>query len=180
MSDRWYVVNTKNKLENFAADNLSDQGFPTFYPKYIKTIERHGRSMKLVVPFYPSYIFVRFNLDTDPWRRIFGTRGVNQLVCAQEDSVLAVPIGFVEDLILSCDADGYIPVETGVGIMETYVPGEELEVKDGPFAGMKGICEKSDGDRVRIFLSLLSRETAVSLSVSSISRDNPIGGSASQ
>lgn len=177
MTERWYVVHTKHKQEQTAAENLWDQGFPVFYPRYIKEDVKAKTVQQRVLPFYPGYIFVRFDIGTSPWKRICSTRGIVQLVCATEENAVAVPPGFVEDLILQCDKEGFIPVNKGVEIMQSYTPGELLQVKDGPFAGLIGVCEQSDNERVRIFLSLLSRETTVSLTLSSVQRNKTTSGS---
>lgn len=163
MAQRWFVVNTKPRLETYASTNLNDQGFITFNPRYRQARVVRKKVITEVLPFYPTYIFVRFDKAVDPWKVIPNTRGVKQIITASEDSASPVPVGFVEDLILSADKEGYLLVDDGVDIMQRYMPGEELEIVDGPLRGMIGICKESSQGRVRIFLSLLSRQTEVSL-----------------
>lgn len=181
MAQRWYVANTKPRLEQYAAENLMRQGFGVFYPRYLKTIVKNSKPIRVVLPLYPSYIFVLFDLQKDHWTKIYGTRGVVQLLCASEDRVSPVPCGFVEDLMKTCGKDGYISIDLEAKLIEDYAVGSQLEVVDGPFKGNIGVCAGSAGGRVRLFMTLLSRQVKISLDSAFVFpadlRNTAIGGS---
>ena len=73
---RWYVVHTRPNGELRAAHNLERQGFKTYLARYIKE-RRHARKVERIQqPLFPRYVFVNLDTDTDRWRSILGTFGV--------------------------------------------------------------------------------------------------------
>lgn len=76
----WFVVYTKARQERVAVENLARQNFEAYCPNIAITKRRKGQLISLIEPFFPRYIFLRFNLKSDNWAPIRSTRGVSNLV----------------------------------------------------------------------------------------------------
>src|SRR6185437_17046763 len=80
VGERWYVARTLPQRELRAAQQLANQGFRSFLPRYWKN-RRHARKMETIsVPLFPRYIFTILDQGRDRWRSINGTFGVDRLL----------------------------------------------------------------------------------------------------
>jgi len=151
------VVHAKPHEEDRAALNLRRQAYEVYCPRTRKVV-RHARKVtQHVSSLFPGYLFVRLDLSCDHWRSVNGTRGVVKLVTFQ-DIPAAVPVGIVEALQSRTDLDGAIMWSS------CLKEGQQVEVADGPFAGLIGTLQDLSGaDRVCVLLNLLGRSVAVTL-----------------
>jgi transcription antitermination factor NusG len=108
-------------------------------------------------PFFPGYLFVSLDLDCERWRSINGTVGVIRLVAfGSGGRPTPLPRGFVERLQELNDGNCPIANELRAG--------DRVRVIGGPLDDLCGALEgASDHERVTILLSLLGKETRVSL-----------------
>ena len=115
------------------------------------------RGFERVGPLFPRYLFIRFDVGADQWRRIYRTRGIAGLIGIAVDRPTPVPVGIVEGLIgrtSTCrivDDPGYAEVK----------PGDCGQIVEGPWAGWSGICTVRARDRVALLLSVFGREQVV-------------------
>ena len=156
-NERWYVARTLPQRELQAAQQLNNQGFRTFVPRYWKN-RRHARKVETIsAPLFPRYIFVIVDQTRDRWRSINGTMGVDRLLMYGGEPQ-AVPHGVVESLVAAGDAQGNI--RFGFNLSE----GQAIKVMAGPFAELAGQLERLDeGGRVRVLLEILGRRVRVML-----------------
>lgn len=112
----------------------------------------------MLAPFFPGYLFVGLDLEGECWRSINGTIGVLRLVAfATSGRPARVPRGFVERLVSLSGSDG-------LSHDEELSAGDQVRVIGGAFDDLCGILETAgDAERVRILLSLLGKETRVTL-----------------
>ena len=54
----WYLVYTKPRKEEVAADNLIRQGYEVFLPKLRETKQRNRRLKEKLVPLFSRYLFI--------------------------------------------------------------------------------------------------------------------------
>lgn len=169
MRTRWYVVQTKSHLEQFATDQLRNQQFEVFCPAYKQVSQRGKKTTTQILPLYPAYIFVKFDLEHDHWTAINNTRGVIGLLGVRHGFyVTPLPEGFVEEMLMKSSDDGLISLEESVEELIQFTPGMSLEVKDNQFKGLVGTYVQNTGDRVTLLLSLLSSKIKVSLPLRSV------------
>jgi transcriptional antiterminator RfaH len=146
---RWYVVKTLPRREIFAGQQLENQGFTVFMPKQVKTV-RHARRIRTsFAAFFPSYLFVRLDVERQRWRSINGTRGVSHLITRGEHPV-ATPPGVVEELIAASD-------ERGVLVEGPWLEvGQQVRITHGPFVDQLAIIERfSNAEGVRVLLEIM-------------------------
>lgn len=160
---RWYVVNTLPHQELRAQENLKRQGFEVWLPEFRRK-RRHARRIDtVVVPLFPTYLFVQIDVDVERWRSINGTFGVVRLLC-EGDQPTAVPSGLIDGLKLKVDASGTIVLPP-----RQFRVGETVRVTAGPFAEMEGMFEDMSGrDRVLILFNLLGRQVRASVPLSEL------------
>jgi transcriptional antiterminator RfaH len=158
---RWYVVHTQPQAEARALWHLRNQGFHCFLPRIVG-LRRHARQvMRVLVPLFPRYFFVRFDLDVTSWRAINGSRGVVNLL-TDGTRPLAAPVGAIESLVVKCDPQGV----ASLNVMGVFSAGRNVRIKSGAFAGQVGSITKilSEGsERVGVLLTLLGADTELQI-----------------
>ena len=154
---RWYAAQTLHRRESGAQLQLEAQGFASFLPQITRTV-RHARQLRTVTaPLFPSYVFVRLDLERDRWRSVNGTYGVARLVMADGRPV-PVPKGVVESLFTLRDANGVVRLDYDLSI------GQRVEVIAGPFAQALGDLVRLDGrERVQILLDIMGGKVPVTV-----------------
>jgi transcriptional antiterminator RfaH len=155
--ERWYVARTLPHRELRAAQQLANQGFRSFVPRYWKN-RRHARKMETIsVPLFPRYIFTILDPGRDRWRSINGTFGVDRLITYGGEP-RPVPHGVVERLIEASDLEGNIQFDFQLK------EGQTVRVTAGPFADLVGELEYlDDHGRVRILLEIMGGKMRVAL-----------------
>ncbi len=155
----WYLIFTKPRQENQAQENLERQGFITYLPLTQQSRRRNGRYIKSIEPYFPRYLFIQLNTDTDNWAPIRSTLGVSQMV-----RFGGVPV-VVPDQLITClkendDSNGLQKV-----IKRDISPGDKVEIISGPFAGYEGIYQQQKGaERVAVLLEIVGQNAALTLS----------------
>ena len=149
----WFVAATNPGGERTAEINLKRQGFQVVLPVHEKP-RRHARKVETVRrPVFPGYIFVAFDISTMPWHSINGTLGVRYLITGN-GKPMAVNQDFMTELFAALSSDGLIELPE-----KQFLPGQCVEVCEGPFEGLIGtICNADQQQRIRILLSLMGRE----------------------
>ncbi|MEQ9560294.1 MAG: transcription termination/antitermination NusG family protein [Rhodospirillales bacterium] len=147
----WYAVYTQSGKEAFAAQNLVNQGFEPYLPRYRKR-RRHARRVETVLtPLFPRYLFVRMDPHLNRWRSINGTFGVSHIL-TDGDLPRAVPDEVI-DTIRSHEDQGVVTI-----LPPAFAKGQMVAINDGPFSDKRGIFEcVDDHDRVVLLLDLMGR-----------------------
>jgi transcriptional antiterminator RfaH len=137
---RWYALYTKPRQEKRATENLVAWGIEALFPRLA------GGSSILPVPFFPQYIFARFDLYR-MLRKVHFTRGISHVV-----SFGGVPAAVPDEIIgtLRCRADKDMIIRREL----TLAPGDTVVIQRGPLQNFVGVFEKElpGAERVRILL----------------------------
>ena len=166
----WYALYTRYQHEKSVARILQGNGFEVFLPLQTATHRWKDRFKKLVMPLFPSYVFLRSGVE-------------------QQCSILATPgvCWFVE----TAGRPAEIPlneIDTIRRIVEQRLcvephpflkSGDYVRVRSGVLEGVEGILirKKGRGDRLVISVELLQRAVAIDLDALSVERifRRPIG-----
>ena len=156
----WYLIFTKPRQENLARENLERQGFVTYLPLAQQTRRRNSRYIKAIESYFPRYLFIQLNTDTDNWAPIRSTVGVSQMV-----RFGGLPAVIPDDLIACLgendDANGIQEL-----VEQEFSPGDRIIIVDGPFAGYKGIYQQQkSAERVAVLLEIVGKNAALTISV---------------
>lgn len=156
----WFVVYTKAQLEVTAQEHLTRQNFETYLPMVETRKRRQGQLVSMIKPFFPRYLFVRFNRDTDDWSPVRSTRGVCGLV--KFDGVpKPVPSSLINGLKRNEDEEQLQRYK-----QPDWQPGDEVAIEQGPFAGYSCIFQqRRSADRVAVLLNIVNKPTRATLNV---------------
>ena len=145
---KWYLIQTKTNSEKFAVSNLKNQGFTCWYPEYEKIITHARKKQKIKKPLFPSYIFIKMNLENIQWSAINYTPGVKGMITyGGKPAILGDK--YYNQLINMLNKDGLFEYN------EMYI-GKKVKIISGPFLGMVGKIDRIDAkSRVRILLDIL-------------------------
>lgn len=152
---RWYAVQTHPGRESLAEQQLRNQNFTVFFPLQMSGLRRARRLEQRAVSYFPGYIFVRLNLQSDRWRSINGTFGVRSLVMFG-DRPAPLPDGFVEFLRSMTDDNGLFAPTT------IFNEGDRVRILSGPFADLVGTIDRLEsGARARILMGLIGGSVSI-------------------
>jgi transcriptional antiterminator RfaH len=154
----WYVIQTKSRQEFKALSELNNQLFECFLP----TVEKYGRKgdhpNKAVEPLFSRYLFVRFNEKENKWIKIQNTRGVSR--------ILSFGGRFAR---LSNDCVEEIRVHMQSVQPAGFKRGDPVAITAGPFEGLQGIFQISDGaKRALVLIDILCHARNINLPLNDI------------
>jgi transcription antitermination factor NusG len=147
----WFVIHTKSRAEKALARWLQAEAIWFFLPLYKKQAGQNGRDHTSYPPLFPGYLFVWGNADSKAYA--FESRQVAQCLPVHNQDELTSDLADVFRL-MSGDRP-LMPVQK-------MPPGTEVEVIDGPFAGMIGKI-LGEGSRNRLFVEVKMINQGVSV-----------------
>jgi transcription antitermination factor NusG len=153
VSTPWYAVYTRHQHEKAVAHGLAGKQFDTFLPLYTSIRRWKDRSVRLSLPLFPGYVFLRGDLE----RRlaILTTPGVHCLVSlgGQPASIPATEIEAVRRAVEST-----FQVEPHPFLR----CGDRVRVTSGALAGIEGIVvRKKNSCRLVLSVEILEKSVAV-------------------
>lgn len=150
MSLRWYVARTEPRAEFLAANELSRDGFQTFFPRVKSLRARMGRAYE---PLFPGYLFLRIDPDSGGWPSFRpGHRIVGWVSFGGEAGWLPDPVvGELMDRVKAINTQG--------GLWRRFRPGEIVKVTSHNLEGLAQVVQegKSPHARVRVLMQLMGR-----------------------
>jgi len=156
----WYVAHTQPLKEFVAQQNLLDQGYEVYLPKFRKLCRHARKIQEKVAPLFPRYLFVGMDLTTALWRNINGTRGVSYVVMGGENTPSKVPSSIIHDLKSQEVSEGVVPLSSLI----TFSKGEKVRILEGAFTDQIAVFESMDDkSRVQLLLTFMGREMKMTL-----------------
>lgn len=153
----WYVVYSKPHKEEQAQFHLRAKGVDVFFPRL--DVSRASESRQRIIPLFPNYLFVYMELDTEA-HRVMWSPGVKRII-SFGDRPAPLDTSIVEFLQQQTGSNGAIKARSRLRV------GQEVEIRGGPFDGLLGVIQDPPDarGRVRILLTLLSRQVSVRMGV---------------
>lgn len=152
----WYTLRTKTKAEHIAAAHLRQfSGVETFCPR----IRFHKATQRGKVLFhqamFPSYIFARFDFEKQ-CRAVTYANGVSTIVHFGDQYIPIAPT-FIHFLRQEMGPEEVKYVKPAIE------PGDEVEIAEGPFRGVKAIVHHymPAKDRVQVLMEMLGKTQPV-------------------
>lgn len=174
---RWYCIRTEFGAEITADMAIRTAEFETFFPMlWIAPLPARrtemGRLMpaqsERLVPLFRRYIFARF-LRSDPsWRRIATMRGVERIFSTSPTTPIPVPDVAIDIVRKQCHPNGVV-YPPGHGEKRAAMEiGAIGRIPNSAFPDLVGICDWSEGDRVRLLMSIMGRQVPVTVDRSAV------------
>lgn len=144
----WYLLKTKLRQEFRAKEHLENQALTTYLPILTRKSKRQE-------PLFPGYIFITTDSGPSAIGAIRSTRGVLGFVRFGAE-IATVAESLIQDIQMLEDRFRGLP---------KFIPGQEVECKSGPFAGLRGIFEAESGEeRCIILLNILNSPRPIRVS----------------
>ena len=174
---KWYAVHTYSGFEDNVKLALEERIVSSGLKKYFgdiivpkeDVIEKtaKGGKKKIKRKFFPGYIFIRMNVNTDSWHLLKATPKVT---------------GFVGDQLNPMPVDesemGKIVAQITEGIKRPkakieFSKGDGVKITEGPFSGFNGIINeiKPDKSKLEVLVSIFGRATPVELDFTQVERN---------
>jgi len=160
----WYAAYTCANHERKVASQMEQRGLESFLPLY-ETVRRwKDRKMRLQLPLFPGYVFVRMSLRER--LRVLQIHGVARLVGFGER-----PVALPQDEI------DLLRVGLGRGVNAQPHPyltaGCIVRVIHGPLAGMEGVLLRTKGAfRLILSIDLIMKSIIVDVDAADVRRLN--------
>ncbi len=162
----WYLIHSKPNQETTAKENLERQGYETYLPLIPTRRKKRGKSIKVIAPMFPRYLFIYLSNKTDNWGPIRSTLGVSTLVRFGMEPA-KVPDDFVKLLKDRETDEGFHPVEK-----KEYIEGEKVFIAEGPFEGYEAVFSyKEANDRVVVLLKIAENYVKLKLERAAIEQE---------
>lgn len=184
MAKSWYIVNTftgyenkiektiRLKLETGEIDSsvVTDVKVPVEEVVEIKDGKKKTRKNK----FLPGYIMLEMDLPDLGWKSVCSSirkiQGVSGFV-GTNPTQRPRPISNdeVRNILQRC---GDIKGEKNVRITQEYVEGDQVKIKEGPFASFSGAVEEiyPDKSKMRVMVQIFGRATPVEVDVMQVEK----------
>jgi transcription antitermination factor NusG len=159
---RWYAAYTCAKHEKRVAEQFTQRALENFLPQYESVRRWKDRRMKLQLPLFPGYVFVRLALrerlrvlETPSVVRLVGFNGRPTALPDKEMEALRACVA----ARLAAEPHAYLTV------------GRRVRIKAGPLAELEGVLvRKKNSFRVLLSLDLIARSAAVEVDVADLER----------
>ena len=174
---KWYAVHTYSGFEDNVKLALEERIVSSGLKKYFgdiivpkeDVIEKtaKGGKKKIKRKFFPGYIFIKMNVNTDSWHLLKATPKVT---------------GFVGDQLNPMPVDesemGKIVAQITEGVKRPkakieFSKGDGVKITEGPFSGFNGIINeiKPDKSKLEVLVSIFGRATPVELDFTQVERN---------
>jgi transcription antitermination factor NusG len=156
----WWAVYTRHQHEKCVAEMLLSKGSEVFLPLYTADRRRRDRTVRLALPLFPSYVFVREN----PGMRlaVLSTPGVH-LIVTRGPAFGVIPDQEIENLRVAIAAERHIEPYPYFRI------GNRVRITRGALQGLEGILIRQKGlCRVIVSIEMLAKSIAVEVDVAEI------------
>ena len=162
---QWFLLQTKVKQEQRAAENLERQDVASFCPMIRVDKISRGRRSEVLDVLFPGYLFVQLGESSVSTTAVRSTRGVSHFVTSA-GAPIKVPQGLVEQLRQRVTADA------DVVMSQLPKPGAKMQIIDGPFKGLNAVFTEPDGNnRAIVMVTLLSQQVKTSMPFASLVED---------
>jgi transcription antitermination factor NusG len=157
---RWYAVYTRANHERRVADQLAERGVENFLPQYASVRKWKDRRVRLQLPLFPGYLFVRIALQNR--LKVLQVPGVAWLVGFAGRPV-PVP---EEEFVKIC---GFLSQGLRAEPHPYLTVGRRVRITGGPFVGLEGVLRRKKSNlRVIVSLDLIQRSVAVDVEAADI------------
>jgi len=155
LEERWYAAQTCANREKRVQEQLCQRDVEAYLPVYASVSRWKDRQVRLILPLFPGYVFVRLVLRDR--LRVLQTPGVARLVGfggqptpLPDQEIEALRQGLAKEMRV--EPRSYLKV------------GQRVRVNTGPLQGLEGILErKKKVSRFVISLDLIMRSVAVEI-----------------
>lgn len=158
--NNWYAVYTIVRHEKAVYSSLLDKSINTYLPIREVVNRWKDRNKKVLLPLFPGYIFVNFDLKDK--LNVLTTKGVVRIL-----GVNGNPIPIPDQQINSIK--GLLESNLNYDPYQYLVEGKEVEVVNGPLTGSRGkVIERRGQYRLILSVDLIQRAVSVEVDIDDV------------
>ena len=151
----WYAIHTRPRHENWIAGQLEEKRVKTFLPLLQQVHRWTDRRVKVEVPMFSCYAFVRIAQTSEERLKVLRTPGVLGFVGSERQGT-PIPGEQIENLRKALREKIPCAVHPFIRI------GQRVRVRGGSLNGMEGILLRQGKDQsVIVSVELLQRSVAI-------------------
>lgn len=162
--EQWYTLYTKPNAEHRVVAALQKRGIETYLPEIESSKTHQGRVEK---PFFPCYLFARFDFETTGLLLVQWTTGLRHVVALDNRPVPLADevIDLIRSKLGEIEANGGRPAHT-------FKSGDTVIIADGPFRGKLAILDgpATPTRRVQVLLDILGHANRVQVDVTDLEK----------
>jgi len=177
MALQWYVVHAYSGFENQVKRSLEERvrrgGLEAKFGQILVPTEevvemRDGQKRKSDRKFFPGYVLVQMEMDSDSWHLVKDCPKVMGFIGGTAEKPTPISNREAQN-ILDRIQEGVEKPKPKV----LFEVGEVVRVTDGPFTDFNGVVEEVNYDksRLRVAVSIFGRSTPVELEFGQVSKD---------
>lgn len=166
---RWYVVQAlvgyesqvvKNLRESIKRHSLEDKFGDILVPTEEVVEIKSGKKRKSERKFFPGYVLVQMELDSDTWHLVRRTPRVLGFIGGTSDRPAPISDKEAQAIMDRVKEGAQKPKPKTL-----FEPGEVVRVTSGPFADFNGVVEEVNYEksRLRVAVLIFGRSTPVEL-----------------
>lgn len=179
---QWFVVHTQSGYEKKVKSNLEartssmnmeEKIFEIVIPMEDVVEFKGGRKVTVQKKVFPGYLLVRCQMDDDSWYVIRNTPGVTGFVGQGRLGQKPTPLARREvETFLAAKGDGEPGLPTRKVPKLEYSVGENVRVKEGPFADFTGTIAEINPDhmKMKVIVNIFGRETPVEMDFGQVAK----------
>lgn len=161
---RWYVAQTCARHEKCVAEQLESRNIEKFLPLYETVSRWKDRRVRLQLPIFAGYVFVRLPLRER--LRVLELPSVVKLIAFGQ-----LPIALPDDE-MDMLRDG-LTSQSRAEPHPYLTAGRRVRMRSGPLAGLTGVILRKQGSfRLVLSVELIQRSVAVDVDVADIEPAN--------
>jgi len=158
-AQNWYIAYTLPRHEKAIAQRLGVDKIPCYVPLYSETRTWKERKVKLELPLFPCYVFVRMFIEKKA--RLLSAPGVIRLLTVSGEAVV-FPNEEMDALQSALEKWSARPCPF-------HTSGKRVLLKSGPFAGLEGtILRRSGKQRLIVTLDLIKSSILLDIDIADV------------
>ena len=160
----WWLLTTKIHKEEYAADQLTSQGYITYRPLAQRLRKNRGKMKMCIESLFPRYIFIQLNKTTDDWSPIRSTRGIINFVRFGENYAQ------VPDDIIKALQEHESTLSNKAIELDRYNKGDKIIIEqEGAYKNLQGVFQQYKGDQsCSILITILNSRSFLNISPTEI------------
>ena len=174
-ASRWYVLRAATNKERSVAEKLKKESevgdlmgivseviVPLEYSFHLK----NGKKVKREKVKFPSYIFVETNAVGELKYFLKGMSGASGFLTNRAGEIVPLTQAEVNRMLGEKEKE----IEQKENPVNTFIPGEEVKILDGPFSTFVGKVDSVKGDKVKVMVSIFGRQNLIDIGTMQIER----------
>ena len=173
---RWYVVHAYSGMEKAVERNIMERvtraGVQSKFGRILVPVEevvevKNGQKKTTERKFFPGYVLVEMVMDDETWHLVKHTNKVTGFVGGGKTRPSPISEAEVQKIVGQMQEGTDKPRHK-----VEFVVGENVRVKEGPFADFNGMVEEVNYDKskVSVAVTIFGRSTPVELEFSQIEK----------